>query len=91
MVNLKDLLSENSMENLTASQAVEGSVFRMHLGTDEGVKGKILEIMAEISIKNLSAHRCELRCAMGIIDMRQYRDCNLSSLGFRVNVFILLT
>ena len=40
MVNLKDLLSENSMGNLTASQAVEGSVFRMHLGTDEGVKGK---------------------------------------------------
>ena len=40
MVNLKDLLSENSMENLTASQAVEGSVFRMHLGEEEGVKGK---------------------------------------------------
>lgn len=42
MVNLKDLLSEESLENLTASQAVEGAVFRMHLGTDEGVKGKNL-------------------------------------------------
>lgn len=40
MTNLKDLLSAESMENLTASQAVEGSVFRMHLGTEEDVKGK---------------------------------------------------
>ena len=40
MVNLKELLSSESIENLTASQAVEGSVFRMHLGEDEGVKGK---------------------------------------------------
>ena len=40
MVNLKELLSSESIENLTASQAVEGAVFRMHLGEDEGVKGK---------------------------------------------------
>lgn len=40
MANLKDLLSAESMENLTSSQAVEGSVFRMHLGAEEGVKGK---------------------------------------------------
>ena len=40
MVNLKDILSSTSIENLTASQAVEGSVFRMHLGANEGVKGK---------------------------------------------------
>jgi hypothetical protein len=40
MANLKDLLSAESMENLTSSQAVEGSVFRMHLGVEEGVKGK---------------------------------------------------
>lgn len=40
MANLKDILSSTSIENLTASQAVEGSVFRMHLGANEGVKGK---------------------------------------------------
>lgn len=40
MANLKDLLSAESMENLTSSQAVEGAVFRMHLGAEEGVKGK---------------------------------------------------
>lgn len=40
MANLKDLLSAASMESLTASQAVEGAVFRMHLGAEEGVKGK---------------------------------------------------
>ena len=40
MANLKDLLSSASMENLISSQAVEGSVFRMHLGVKEGVKGK---------------------------------------------------
>lgn len=40
MTNLKDLLSAESLENLTTSQAVEGSVFRMHLGSEEGVRGK---------------------------------------------------
>ena len=40
MANLKDILSSASLENLTSSQAVEGSVFRMHLGAKEGVKGK---------------------------------------------------
>lgn len=40
MANLKDILSSASLENLTSSQAVEGSVFRMHLGVKEGVKGK---------------------------------------------------
>lgn len=40
MANLKELLSSESLENLTASQAVEGVVFRMHLGENEGVKGK---------------------------------------------------
>ena len=40
MVNLKDILSSTSIENLKASQAVEGSVIRMHLGANEGVKGK---------------------------------------------------
>lgn len=40
MANLKDFLSAESMENLTSSQAVEGAVFRMHLGAEEGVKGK---------------------------------------------------
>lgn len=40
MANLKELLSSESLENLTASQAVEGAVFRMHLGENEGVKGK---------------------------------------------------
>jgi hypothetical protein len=40
MTNLKDLLSAESLENLTTSQAVEGSVFRMHLGIEEGVRGK---------------------------------------------------
>ena len=40
MANLKDLLSAKSIENLAASQAVEGSVFRMHLGKEEGIIGK---------------------------------------------------
>lgn len=40
MANFKDILSSASLENLTSSQAVEGSVFRMHLGAKEGVKGK---------------------------------------------------
>lgn len=40
MANLKDILSSASLENLTSSQAVDGSVFRMHLGAKEGVKGK---------------------------------------------------
>ena len=40
MVNLKELLSSESIENLTVSQAIEGAVFRMYLGEDEGVKGK---------------------------------------------------
>lgn len=40
MTNLKDLLSAERLENLTTSQAVEGSVFRMHLGSEEGVRGK---------------------------------------------------
>lgn len=40
MVNLKELLSSESIENLIVSQAIEGAVFRMHLGEDEGVKGK---------------------------------------------------
>ena len=40
MANLKDLLSSKGIENLISSQAVEGAVFRMHLGSEEGVKGK---------------------------------------------------
>lgn len=40
MANLKDLLPTVSIENLTASQAVEGSVFRMHLGKEEGIIDK---------------------------------------------------
>ena len=40
MVNLKELLSSESIENLTTSQAIEGAVFRMHLGEEEGIKGK---------------------------------------------------
>ncbi len=40
MANFKDLLSAEDLEDLVASQAVEGSVFRMFLGDDEGVKGK---------------------------------------------------
>ena len=40
MAKLQDLLSSASRENLTTSQAVEGAVFRMHLGDEEGVKGK---------------------------------------------------
>lgn len=40
MANLKDLLSIESIENLAASQAVEGSVFRMHLGKEEGIIDK---------------------------------------------------
>lgn len=40
MAKLQDLLSAVSQENLTSSQAVEGAVFRMHLGDKEGVKGK---------------------------------------------------
>ena len=50
MVNLKELLSSESIENLTASQAVEGNVFRMHLGVDEGVKGRILVMRVAISM-----------------------------------------
>lgn len=40
MAKLQDLLSLASKQNLTASQAVEGAVFRMRLGDEEGVKGK---------------------------------------------------
>lgn len=40
MAKLQDLLSSVSREILTTSQAVEGAVFRMHLGEEEGVKGK---------------------------------------------------
>lgn len=40
MAKLQDLLSAKSQENLASSQAVEGAVFCMHLGEDEGVKGK---------------------------------------------------
>lgn len=40
MAKLKDLLSTVSQETLVSSQAVEGMVFRMHLGDEEGVKGK---------------------------------------------------
>ena len=40
MAKLQDLLSSASKQNLTTSQAVEGAVFRMHLGGEEGVKGK---------------------------------------------------
>ena len=40
MAKLQDLLSAVSLENLTSSQAEEGAVFRMHLGKNEGVKGK---------------------------------------------------
>ncbi len=40
MANFKDLLSAEDFEDLVASQAVEGSVFRMFLGDNEGIKGK---------------------------------------------------
>ncbi len=40
MANLKELLSSESLANLAVSQAVEGAVFRMHLGKDEGIKDK---------------------------------------------------
>ena len=40
MAKLKDILSSTALQQLTSSQAQEGAVFRMHLGEEEGVKGK---------------------------------------------------
>lgn len=71
MTNLKDLLSVDSLENLTASQAVEGSVFRMHLGSEEGV------INHNLPKKRQNAHYRILAKANAFLNgTDRYVDCS---------------
>ena len=40
MPSISNLLSPDNLNNIISSQVKRGSVFRMHLDEEEGVKGK---------------------------------------------------